>query len=80
MLVARNSRATGAEDAGSTQFAGVVKQNAGVVVEADVRPIGATDFIFFVRTTTAFDTVPFFTSDEGITLFTDTTIMSPTDA
>ena len=35
---------------------------------------------FFVRTIKALDTAPFLISLEGITLFTETTITSPTEA
>ncbi len=34
-----------AEDTSAAQFAGIIKQHAGVVVEADVRAVGATDFL-----------------------------------
>ena len=36
----------GAEDAGAAEFACVVEQYAGIVVKADVRAVGATDFLF----------------------------------
>ena len=45
MLVARSSRATGPKNTGAAEFAGVVKQHAGVVVEADIRAVGTADFL-----------------------------------
>ncbi len=36
----------GAEDTAASQFAGVVKQHAGIVVEADIRAVSTTNFLF----------------------------------
>ena len=79
MLVARNSRATGPKIRVPLNSPDAFNKTHALSSKRIYEP-SARRISFFVLTTTAFDTVPFFTSEEGIAFLTVTTMMSPTEA